>query len=150
MKEDLESQLFRKVSLPLYPQLLKNSGQINQKGIQQKSTSLPLSPQNICSFCLKLLILISRPFTGHSYNKPFTLTQMPESGTSSSAITWPQCPKDPVLSLPLTQACSSGDQNPQVFAGRPYLWTSHTAWQGGWNAPCWGTEGAETGVGGVS
>lgn len=70
MKKDLESQVFRKVSLPLHPQLLKNSGQINQKGIQQGSTSLPLSQQNTCPSCLKLSVLISRPLTGHYNNKP--------------------------------------------------------------------------------
>lgn len=70
MEEDLESQVFRKVSLPLHPQLLKNSEQINQKGIQQGSTSLPLSQQNTCPSCLKLSVLISRPLTGHYNNKP--------------------------------------------------------------------------------
>lgn len=131
MKEDLESQVFRKVSLPLHPQLM-NSGQMNQKGIQQGSTSLPLLQQNTCPSWLKLLILTLRPLTGHYYkpNKPYTANsnaRIRHIIISHHFIIVTKRPPS-VLSLPLTQACFAGDQNPQALPGRPYMWTSHSAW----------------------
>lgn len=91
MKEALESQVFWKVSL--HPQLLKNSGQINQKGIQTGKHKFASFTAEYTLFLSQIVNTILLDITTINQTNLLLLTQMPESGTPS-VITWPQWQKD--------------------------------------------------------